>query len=388
MTDMTNISELQALRARIDQLEAEAAREQAERNEQRTTRRGMLRLAGAAAVGGLAATVAADPAAAADPNDVVLGLAVNAAILPTGIAVTNLDGAAYGLGCYEAGLGALSPVLNRPAIFGHATNNAFNTGVAGHSTGFSGHGVFGLEDGWNEYGIGVRGRSTNGTGMLAEGGIGGLHVRGTRYGISSTSHGGNGLEVRGERGAVQLYPWTSAAPPARSLTTFQARVLETDGDGNVWYCCEGGTPGKWRKLAGPGTADALHPITPTRVYDSRAAAPSPGLLASGNNRLVSVADGRNGVGGVTGANIVAAGATAVAANITITGTTGGFGYLAINPGGNTVEGASTINWSAAGLTTANGVTLTLNATRQLTVICGGGAGASTHFIIDIAGYYL
>ena len=63
-----------------------------------------------------------------------------------------------------------------------------------------------------------------------------------------------------------------------------------------------------------------------------------------------------------------------------------FGHLAIDPGGNTVEGASTINWSAAGLTIANGVTLTLNATRQLTVICNG--GGSTHFIIDIAGYYL
>ena len=45
---MTNIAELHALRARIDQLEAQVASEQAARDEQRTTRRGMLRLAGAA----------------------------------------------------------------------------------------------------------------------------------------------------------------------------------------------------------------------------------------------------------------------------------------------------------------------------------------------------
>jgi len=36
--------------------------------------------------------------------------------------------------------------------------------------------------------------------------------------------------------------------------------------------------------------------------------------------------------------------------------------------------------------TLPGVTLTLDTTRQLTVVCNG--GGSTHFIIDIAGYYL
>ena len=114
--------------------------------------------------------------------------------------------------------------------------------------------------------------------------------------------------------------------------------------------------------------------------------PTPGLLSTGQNRLVSVADGRDNNGTVTTPNLVPAGATAVTANVTVTGTTGTFGYLAINPGGNTVEGASTINWFGAGQTLANGVGLTLNATRQITVICNGGGG--THFIIDISGYYL
>ena len=385
---MTNIAELNALRARIDQLEAEAASEHAERDEQRTTRRGMLRWASAAAVGGVVATIAADPVAATDGSAVLAGVSVNTATLPTGIAVTAASGAVYGLGCYEAALGALNADLGRPAVFGHATNTAFNVGVAGHNQGIDGTGVLGLDTSADASGAGVQGMSTSGHGI--EGISGGIGVmgQGGGYGVYAYASAGEGLAARGLRGAVRLDPFADEAPPARLATFFHARTLEADALGNVWYCYEEGAPGKWRKLAGPGTGGAFHPITPTRVYDSRAAAPSPGLLAAGNNRLVSVADGRDNNGTINAANIVAGGATAVAANITITGTTGGFGYLSINPGGNTVEGASTINWSAAGLTIANGVTLTLNASRQLTVICGGGAGASTHFIVDIAGYYL
>ena len=155
--------------------------------------------------------------------------------------------------------------------------------------------------------------------------------------------------------------------------------------GQLWYCYVAGvgSASKWVRLSSP-----FVPVTPTRVCDSRAAAPSPGILVAGSNRTISVADGRNGSGGVSVANLVPAGATAVTANVTVTGTTGGFGYLAINPGGNLIEGASSINWFGAGQTLANGVTLTLNASRQLTVICNGAAGASTHFLIDVSGYYL
>ena len=52
----------------------------------------------------------------------------------------------------------------------------------------------------------------------------------------------------------------------------------------------------------------------------------------------------------------------------------------------TSVGASTINWSAPGQVLANGVTLTLNTDRQLTIVAGG--GGSTEFIVDISGYYL
>ncbi len=344
----------------------------------------MLRLAGAAAVGGLAAAVTSDPVAATDNSAVLAGVSGNTATLPTGIAV-GAASTVYGLGCYETGLGTLNADLGRPAVLGHATGTAFTKGVAGHNTSTGGSGVYGLDGGSDPFSTAVKGKSTNGTGGWFEGSSIGLYGSGGE-GVLGFSANGVGMATSGAQGAIILRTFGVGAPPARA-TPFQMRTLETDSDGNVWYCYETGTPGKWRKIAGSATAGAFHPITPTRVYDSRAALPTPGLLAAGANRTVSVADGRDGNGTVTTPNLVPVGATAVAANITVTGTTGAGGYLAVNPGGITTVGASTINWFGAGQNLANGVTLTLNATRQLTVVCGAGGG-STHFIVDIAGYYL
>jgi hypothetical protein len=158
-----------------------------------------------------------------------------------------------------------------------------------------------------------------------------------------------------------------------------------DTNGTVWFCYEEGTPGKWRRVVGPQTAGAFHPVTPARVYDSRVALPLPGKLSMGGNRTISVADARNlTTGAVTVADFVPAGASAVAANVTIVSTTGK-GHLAINPGGVLNINASIINWSESGQVLANGVPLTVNASRELTVVLGG--TGSTHFIVDILGYW-
>jgi hypothetical protein len=62
------------------------------------------------------------------------------------------------------------------------------------------------------------------------------------------------------------------------------------------------------------------------------------------------------------------------------------GYLTVNPGGVTAVNASTINWGETGETIANGVILTLDNVRRITVIAGG--PGSTDFLIDITGYWL
>ena len=91
------------------------------------------------------------------------------------------------------------------------------------------------------------------------------------------------------------------------------------------------------------------------------------------------------MGTLVNSDFVPAGATAVFANVTIVDTVGA-GYLAINPGGTTTVAASTINWSASGQILANGISLTLNSTRQITVV--NGSGGATQFIIDITGYWM
>ena len=152
----------------------------------------------------------------------------------------------------------------------------------------------------------------------------------------------------------------------------------------IWYSPASGV---YRKLAGTGTAGAFHALSPARLYDSRAAAPSVGSIATGGTRTLSMADKRDlTTGNVTTANYVPAGATAITCNVTVVNTAGS-GFLTVNPGGTTEVNAATINWFGAGQILNNGVTVTLNAAREVTVICGG-SGASADFVIDVTGYFL
>jgi hypothetical protein len=190
--------------------------------------------------------------------------------------------------------------------------------------------------------------------------------------------------ARGAGANLELLPEGNAAPTRADAHRLGQIVCDSAGD--VWLCVVAGTPGTFRKLGGASTAGSFHALAPGRVYDSRAAAPQQGTIGGAANRTISVADKRDpATGAVTVANFVPAGATAVAANVTVVSQTGS-GFLTINPGGTTTVDSSTINWSAPGQILANGVTLTLNANREITVVAGG--GGSTDFLIDVSGYYL
>jgi hypothetical protein len=90
-------------------------------------------------------------------------------------------------------------------------------------------------------------------------------------------------------------------------------------------------------------------------------------------------------GAITNPNFIPANATAVFANVAVVNTVDS-GYLTINPGGVTTVSASTINWGTSNQIQANGVSLTLDNARQVTVVAGG--SGSTDFLIDIFGYWL
>ena len=131
----------------------------------------------------------------------------------------------------------------------------------------------------------------------------------------------------------------------------------------------------------------FYPLTPGRVFDSRWPILGGAKILSGENRQISVKDRRRinpDDGAVNLVDFVPAGARAVAFNITATDTVGG-GFLATTPGDATAFGASTINWSQPGLSMANAAVVNLDAARTIKVFAGG--GGSTHFVIDVLGYY-
>lgn len=241
----------------------------------------------------------------------------------------------------------------------------------------------------NTWAIDARTSASSGPAILASStgseGIG-IQAAGRQYAGYFDGLGTNGIGVRAQGTAVALQLRSSQVAPTARFASAIAGYIDTDVDGNLWYCAADGNPGTWRKLAGPSTAGTFHPIAPARVYDSRAATPAQGVIVNRGTRTVSVADKRNADGSVNTANIIPAGATAIAANVAVTGTTD-INNFCINPGGDTSHPASTINWFASGQTLANGVVLTLNANREVTIVAGA-QGGSAHVFIDVTGYWM
>lgn len=348
-------------------------------SEPRSTRRGALRLLGAAAAGGAAALVAGQPAAADNGISLLGSNNTTDSWTRVDFVSTVPGGTAF---MFQAG-NALSPgtLGGKPAALGGVSTSGLSpTGVQAYSN--------------QPGGVGLHARHANGgTGLLAEANSFGWAINATSvssFSIVASSQDSTGISangglygalVAGSRAALRLTPSGVSGPPSAALS-HNPGELDVDLNGDLWYC-SGDFPARWHRLNQP----AFYSIAPARVYDSRKPLPAPGALATGSNRLVSVADSRNiTTGAVITAGIVPANAVAIAANVTVTNTTG-TGYLSINPGGNTTVSASTINWFGSNQTLANGVTLTLNANREITVICGG-TGSATHFLIDVTGYFL
>jgi hypothetical protein len=123
----------------------------------------------------------------------------------------------------------------------------------------------------------------------------------------------------------------------------------------------GGTPAK------PGMFVALAPL---RVLDTR---PTP--LASGKDYTLPLL-GKSG--------IPATGVSAVVVNTTVTDTTAP-GYLTVYPGAMSMPLASNINWTAAGTTIPNLVTVPIGYDGSITF--HNGSGGTTDVVADTAGYY-
>jgi len=319
----------------------------------------------------------------------------------TGAVGISIDGNGSGVwGRSETTSGVYGDSLSGPGVEGLSDSAA---GVRGASA--SGPGVVAV----SSSGVGVQATSSSGTGLVASG-VTGATATGTT-GLIATGSSGSGVAATGTIGAsvsgaryalsttgadkaalflsASNYAATALKlpPPDRTDVHF-AGEIDFDANNELWLCTSGGTPGTWRKIAGTSTAGAFHPVLPARVYDSRTPAPGPAApLYMGETRLVNVAARRDVT---TGAgvenNYIPAGASAIACNVTVVDTIDA-GFLSINPGGTTEVRAATVNWFGSGQILNNGVTLTLNAQRELTIIAGGDTTAGTHIVIDVTGYY-
>ena len=88
---------------------------------------------------------------------------------------------------------------------------------------------------------------------------------------------------------------------------------------------------------------------------------------------------------VTGLCLVPATARAVAVNLTVTQPTAA-GFVTVFPAGATLPTTSSINYKV-GQTRANNGIFGLGTSGALVAYCGQVSGTTTHFILDVYGYF-
>ena len=121
-------------------------------------------------------------------------------------------------------------------------------------------------------------------------------------------------------------------------------------------------------------ATTFHPLTPTRILDTRSGNGLSGVFYPRVPRRFQVAT-RGGV---------PAGAVAVTGVLTATAETAG-GYLTIGPVFTSAPSSSTLNFPA-GDNRANNVTVALDSDGELSVVYIA-SGGSTHAVFDVTGYF-
>jgi hypothetical protein len=353
---------LSELLARIEHLERQVDRDRSERSDgpghradawdQSADRRTALKRIGAATVtavaGGTALAATTEPASAATGDPLLLEQ-VNP------VAVTS------------------STVVEAPAQQGDAVfvvrepgttpqvNSMISAATKSHLYGVSGRGESGR--------TGMLAFSDSGIALWATTSNGGYAIR------AETNGPGTGVFVRG---APHLWLLPSDAPPPSQTRFYQRGSVVMDDEADLWVCVAEGTPGTWRKLAGPNTAGALHLIAPTRVYDSRPADPPLGGVKG------PLANDTRDVDTTANASGVPLGATAVLVNLTVVNTST-TGFLAAYEAGLAFPGTSSINWNQASTIVANTTIVAVDASARFT--CLVPAGSSTDFFVDVIGYY-
>jgi hypothetical protein len=447
------LSELKALIAdqqqRLDILESRQAAPDVEAptKQQRSTRRQLLKLAGATLVGAAgSAALRAVPAAAANGDALLVGT-IRDQDLNNVTGISLIGAANPGRALYSNAGG--SSVGGQTAIWGGNFNNG--RGVVGYGGGTFGTGVFGYTYSSSSSSIGVRGQTFS-YGAFTGAGVG----------VLASSAGGDGLHAAttaqsrraiyaytSQTGSVGVAAYSQFGTAIRSGSSTSTALFAYSGNsqaiqwiaGSSTYAGIGGGNlggGPDIKLGGSGRivqlanisagvgAPSYTPVTYTggggHSYFESVRADDGALWISGttgsgkakwrrvNAVRVDTADGtgapyapfrlydsRSGAkkaagsttvvvvaGAGSGASKIPADAVAIIGNLTATQYTG-TGFLSIAPGGVTV-GTSTVNFITGQTAIANSFIVGLGTGGNAGKVQVKVAGHATHILIDVTGY--
>ena len=380
------MSEINELKEQLAEMQQRINELEHEQMEQPIQRRNMLKavagVAAGAAVGGLGF---ARPAAAADGDSFSIGDETNIADSAT-LLVSNdpftLGGQGGIFGVTDNGLNGAAKLFDGDA--GFSDDFATDVGEAMVDSALSGGAA--KED----VNIGVTGVGDRG-----------VHAYGVTDGLRAFGGAYGGAFQGGSAGLVAQPSDESTGVGAKLMGEVPLKLVEGGEDlpseaGNGHFRFTGGdlyfgTSTGWKNLTNPASSGATStvtgvfvPVTPFRVYDSRKV--SGGRLSKGDNVVVDCSDARADDHSISTVDALPPGATAIAYNLTATGT-GGAGFLSVAPGDVASTTVSTINWSSANIDIANSSIVKVDGNRQVKVFCDGYPGAASDFIMDIVGYY-
>jgi len=186
--------------------------------------------------------------------------------------------------------------------------------------------------------------------------------------VTSVTFGG----VAGQVVSCSAAACTAVAPPGPAgpvpvvVTSPEGSSPTTDGTADTYT------------YATPAAPAPFHPLTPTRICDTRVGTTSagcPGATTLGPGGTLTVSAAGNG-------GVPSTGATTVVANVTATDTTAS-SYLTAYPGGQSPPSTSVLNWSS-GQTVADLVTVALSPTGTFDLSNYAG---STDVVVDVEGYF-
>jgi hypothetical protein len=199
------------------------------------------------------------------------------------------------------------------------------------------------------------------------------------------------LTVTGQQtaGYVAVTPTLTNAPPTSTInfplgdTRANNLVISLSSSGTLSAMFKGGTGKKAHILldvtgyfvAGDDGA-TFTPLAPVRVLDSRSGVGLDGPFAMGVPKTLMIA----GTGGIPDT------ATAITGNLTVTQQSKA-GLLAVTKDPVVSPATSTLNFPA-GDTRANGVFAPLDEDGALSIVYRAQAGATTHVLLDVTGYFV